>query len=189
MAEEYYKTESSVQEYIELAKDVNGKELIEKLKPHLLKNSTVLELGSGPGTDWKILKQHYKTIGSDFSDEFLTHLKQQNPKEQFLKLDASTITTNIKFDGIYANKVMHHLSDEKLKASVKRQAEILNTNGTICLSFWEGKGSEVFKGMFVNYHDKESIKEYFEPFFHVLTLETYMEFEKDDSLLLIARKK
>ena len=41
MAEEYYKTESSVQEYSELAKDVNGKELIEKLKPHFINlNST-----------------------------------------------------------------------------------------------------------------------------------------------------
>ena len=189
MEAEYYKTEASVKEYIELAKDVNGKELIEKLKPYLQANSTVLEIGSGPGSDWKILQQTYLTTGSDNSNEFLKHLRQQNPKEKFLLLDASTLSTNLTFDGIYANKVMHHLSDNELATSIKKQAEILNTNGIICLSFWEGEGSEVFKGLFVNYHNSESLKANFSPYFELLVLESYTEFEKDDSLLLIARKK
>ena len=77
----------------ELAKDVNGGELIENLKQHLPTNSTVLEIGSGPGTDWKILQEIYSTIGSDNSDEFLTHLTQQNPEGEFLKLDAATLIT------------------------------------------------------------------------------------------------
>jgi len=71
MKGEYYKTKESVEEYIKLAKDVNGKQLIEKFKQILPSNSTVLEIGSGPGTDWEILNKFYDVTGSDNSNVFL----------------------------------------------------------------------------------------------------------------------
>ena len=55
MKREYYKTKESFEEYIDLAKDVNGRQLIEKLVEILPPGSILLEIGSGPGTDWKIL--------------------------------------------------------------------------------------------------------------------------------------
>ena len=61
----YYKTKESVDEYIKLAKDVNGKQQIEKLERVLPPNSVLLEIGSGPGTDWKILNNSFNVIGSD----------------------------------------------------------------------------------------------------------------------------
>ena len=42
MEGEYYKTKESVDEYIQLAKDVNGKQLIEKLEKVLQPNSVLL---------------------------------------------------------------------------------------------------------------------------------------------------
>ena len=158
MKGEYYKTKESVEEYVKLAKDANGKQLIEKLKLVLPANSVLLEVGSGPGTDWEILKETYKVIGSDNSIEFLNHLKSTYPKEQFLEIDAITIETDKRFDGIYSNKVLHHLKRNELIDSVKRQSEVLNEDGIICHSFWEGKGSEIFKGLFVNYHSKSHLK-------------------------------
>ena len=67
MKGEYYKTKESAAEYIRLAKDVNGGELIEKLKEFLPSNSIVLEIGSGPGSDWNILNEDYEVVGSDNS--------------------------------------------------------------------------------------------------------------------------
>ena len=131
----YYKTKETAEEYIRLAKDVSGKQLIEKLKQVLPPDSVLLEIGSGPGTDWKILNDTYHTIGSDNSIAFLNHLKKENPKGKFLKLDASTLKTGKKFDGIYSNKVLHHLTDIELTESIKRQYKILNSNGIICHSF------------------------------------------------------
>ncbi len=78
-------------------------------------NSDVLEIGTGPGTDWQILKQHYKITGSDNSPEFLKRLHASFPDGAFLLIDASTIMCNLKFDGIYSNKVLHHLEDNDLK--------------------------------------------------------------------------
>lgn len=189
METNYYKTKESVQEYIQLAKDVNSAQLIEKLKQFLPTHSTVLEIGSGPGTDWTLLNQHYKVIGSDNSQEFLIHLRSENPKGQFLELDAVTIDTNEQFDGIYSNKVLHHLKDSELIDTIKRQHAILNTDGIICHSFWKGEGSEVFKGLFVNYHLEQELRSFFETYFDILMIETYAEFEKGDSLFLIGNKK
>lgn len=187
--EDYYKTKESVEEYIRLAKDVNGGELIKKLKNFLPLNSTLLEIGTGPGTDWNILNQDYNVTGSDNSTEFLNHLSSVNPKGNFFELDAITIQTNRKFDGIYSNKVLHHLKDNELKDSIKRQFDVLNSNGIICHSFWKGEGSEIFKGLFVNYHSKKALTDFFEDYFEVLLIESYAEFEEEDSLLFIGKKK
>lgn len=185
----YYKTKASVEEYIKLAKDVNGAALIEKLKQVLPTNSILLEIGSGPGSDWKILNEFYNVIGSDNSTEFLNHLIVENPKGKFLELDAITLKTDKKFDGIYSNKVMHHLKDNELIDSIKRQYEILNSGGIICHSFWNGTGSEVFKGLFVNYHNFDSLKSVYKEYFKIISMESYNEFEENDSILFIAKKK
>ena len=189
MENNYYKTKASVDEYVKLAKDVNGSELIKKLKHFLSPKSKLLELGSGPGTDWNLLNNLYDVTGSDNSKEFLQYLKTNFPKGQFVELDAESISTNKKFDGIYTNKVLHHLTDKELQNSIKRQHEILNADGIICHSFWKGEDSEIFKGLFVNYHTKQALKDFFDKHFEILLLDYYAEFEEEDSILLIGKKK
>lgn len=189
MSSDYYHTKDSVEEYISLAEDVNGARLIAKLKQHLPNGASLLEIGSGPGTDWKLLNADYLITGSDNSNEFLRHLQSTNPSGTFLELDAVTLQTNEKFDGIYSNKVLHHLKDAELKASIQRQHALLNDQGILCHSFWKGTGSEIFKGLFVNHHTEQRLTAFFEALFGVLVLEPYTEFEEGDSLLLIARKK
>ncbi len=185
----YYKTKESVEEYIELAKDVNGSQLIAKLRQFLSDNSDLLEIGSGPGSDWNILNKYYNVTGSDNSKEFLEHLISNNPKGVFCELDAINIETEKKFDGIYSNKVLHHLKDNELINSINRQFEILKPGGIICHSFWKGNGSEIFKGLFVNYHDKKNLRDLFSQYFEILLITSYIEFEEDDSILLIGKKK
>lgn len=188
MKQDYYDSKDSVQEYISAAKDVNSEPLIYMLQSNLEEGSSVLELGSGPGTDWRILSKQYQVTGSDMSVEFLGHLKQHNPTGKFIELDAATLETDQKFDGIYSNKVLHHLTDKELVQSIKRQLEILNKNGVVCHSFWKGKGTEEFKGMFVNYHDREELIALFQKGFELLAIEEYEEFEPNDSIVIIGRK-
>ncbi|MDB4297318.1 class I SAM-dependent methyltransferase [Flavobacteriaceae bacterium] len=189
MSGDYYKTKDSVAEYIHLAKDVNGAGLIKKLNTYLSKQSSLLEIGSGPGSDFNILSKQYQVTGSDNSEEFLQHLDVKFSNNQFLNLDAATLDTKKKFDAIYSNKVLHHLTDTDLKNSINRQSDILEAGGIICHSFWKGEGSEVFKGLFVNYHSKQAIKSIFQEKFNILLLELYAEFEEADSILLIAKKR
>jgi hypothetical protein len=84
---------------------------------------------------------------------------------------------------------LHHLSDEALQTSIERQYDRLNDGGTICHSFWKGEGDEVFKGLYVNYHTDQELRGFFTALFEVLVMAPYPEFEEEDSLLVIARKK
>lgn len=185
----YYHTRESVKEYIKAAEGHNGALIIEELIKFLPEHSHVLEIGSGPGTDWQILKKNYKITGSDNSSEFLNHLNVSFPDGDFLLLDASTLETAGKFEGIYSNKVLHHLDDEALETSIKRQAEILKAGGIVCHTFWRGEGSESFKGLFVNYHSDTGLKSMFGEYFDPLLIKFYPEFEDGDSILYIGKKK
>lgn len=185
----YYKSKESVDEYIILAKDVDGNYIIEKLKNYLPSKSFLLEIGSGPGTDFNILKSSYNVIGSDYSIEFLNRLIRKFNKDKFLHLDAVTLLTDNKYDGIYSNKVLQHLTNEELEKTILRQTELLNNNGIVCHSFWKGEGEEIFKGLLVNYQTEKTLNKLFEKYFDILLIEEYSEFEDNDSLLLIAKRK
>ena len=186
---EYYKTKESVEEYIKAAEGHDGGEIISLLGEHLPEKSRVLEIGSGPGTDWSILKRYFLVTGSDNSPEFLKHLNASFPEGEFLLLDASTLSCDQKFDGIYSNKVLHHLEDDALEASIKRQAEILNPAGLVCHTFWRGEDSETYNELFVNYHSDTGLRELFETRFDPLLIKYYTEFEDNDSILYIGKKK
>ncbi|OHX64114.1 class I SAM-dependent methyltransferase [Flammeovirga pacifica] len=186
---DYYQNKESVNEYIKMAADVNGQELIDVLKLYLPKGKSVLELGTGPGTDYHILEKDYDVVGSDFSEEFLKRLRKRFAEGKFLNLDASTIETDLLFDGIYSNKVFQHLNDDQIKSSIYRQFEVLNKGGIVCHTMWYGEGDEIFKGMLVNYQDEKSLIQLFEPYFEILEVEKYMEFEEGDSIRLVAKKK
>ncbi|WP_075589745.1 class I SAM-dependent methyltransferase [Labilibacter marinus] len=189
MKSKFYKEQETVDQYIKMAQEHDGANIIEKLKPYLNKEDQILELGSGPGSDFKILSQDYSVIGSDYSDEFIKRLKALYPNEKFLNLDAITLSTDLNFNAIYSNKVLHHLEDEELQACIVRQAVVLRPNGIICHTFWKGNGTEDFNGMFVNNHKEEELKDLFYDLFEVLELQSYKEFEEGDSILVIAKKK
>ena len=92
------------------------------------------------------------------------------------------------FDAIYSNKVLHHLTDDELKTSIKRQSDILNDGGIICHSFWKGEDHKYFENMYVNYHTNKEIETLFSVNFEILTMENYQEFEENDSIFFIGRK-
>lgn len=185
----YYHTKDSVEEYIRMAEGHDGRQLIARLEEFLPAGSTLLEIGSGPGSDWKLLNKRYRVTGSDYSRVFLKHLQTRFPNGEFLKLDASTLATDLRMDGIYSNKVLHHLEDEALEASIKRQCEILNPGGIVCHSFWKGEDTEIYNELFVNYHSDEGIRDLFASYFDPLLIFFYQEFEKADSILFIGKKK
>lgn len=189
MAGEYYHTPESVDEYIRAAEGHSGQMLIDKLKPLLSEGASLLEFGSGPGTDYAILGEHFKVTGSDYSEEFVKRLREKYPEGRFHQLNAADIQIDGPFDAIYSNKVLHHLTDAELAASIQQQHELLSGNGLICHSFWKGEGSEVFKGMFVNYHTKQALEVLLTYKFEVQLMESYAEFEPNDSLFLIAKKR
>ena len=130
----------------------DGRELIEELQKHLPRGSSVLELGMGPGIDLTLLKKYYQVTGSDYSKIFIDRYRKQNPDADLIVLNAVTLKTDRKFDGLYSNKVLIHLTREELKQSIKRQADILEPEGIICHSFWRGDKEENYDGLLFIYY-------------------------------------
>ncbi len=184
----YYDTKKGIQEYTKRSQKWGGTKLIKILKKYLPKNSTLLEIGIGPGRDFDILKKIYITTGSDRSKAFLDNYKKQDKKANLLKLDAVTLRTSKRFDGIYTNKVLQHLTKRDLKKSIKRQREILNPGGIAFHSFWKGNKTEYKRGLRFVYYEKNQLKKIIEKNFDILEIKIFTEMEKNDSIYVILKK-
>ena len=185
----FFDTEKGVEQYIKLTEGYDSAELITVLEKYLPEDSTILELGMGPGRDADILKKSYAVTGSDNSQIFLDKYKKNNPDADLLLLDATSLQTEQKFDCIYSNKVLHHLTKEDLVKSLQRQKEILNPNGIVFHSFWKGNKTENMEGLIFTYYEMDDLKKITENDFEILSIETYTEMEKFDSIYVILRNK
>ena len=119
--------------------------------------------------------------GSDNSEVFLDLYRKNNIDTDLILLDAVDIDTERKFDCIYSNKVLHHLTRDQLKQSFINQHEILNKKGILFHSFWYGTDEEEIHGLKFVYYTEETIKEIIENYFEILDLKKYKELEEDDS--------
>ena len=185
----FFDTEKGVNEYIKMAEGYDGRALIKIFKNYLRKDSKVLELGMGPGKDLDILGENFVVTGSDNSSVFLEKYREKNPKADLMLLDAVTLNTDRKFDGIYSNKVLHHLTTEDLKTSLKNQKNILHPQGVLFHSFWKGNKIKEMEGLLFVYYEMETLREIFEPDFEILAMETYSELEKDDSIYAVLKNR
>ena len=185
----FFDTEQGVERYTKMAEGYDGAELIKILQKHLPENSTVLELGIGPGKDMDILKKTYRVTGSDNSQVFLDKYKEKHQDDDLLPLDAVAIQTDRKFDCIYSNKVLHHLTKEDMAKSLQRQKEVLNPNGITFHSFWKGNKVEEMEGLLFTYYEMGDLNKMAGSDFEILALETYTEMEKDDSLYVALRTR
>ena len=174
----YYDDDENVRKYIAMSEGIDGAMLVDKLRDHVTKGSEVLELGMGPGKDLELLGKVYKTTGSESSTAFLEYYRNKNPQADLLWLDAERIETERVFDGIYSNKVLQHLSKDELKASFKRQADVLRRDGVMLHSFWYGdKEAEEHHGLVSYYYTELDLLESSGDLFDLIELKRYAEFE------------
>lgn len=184
----YYDDEKTALKYIRMAEGYDGRELVRTLRAHLPAGARVLELGMGPGKDLRLLGKHYRVTGSDLSRFFVELYRDEHPDTDLLVLDAVTMNTARRFDCIYSNKVLHHFDDEALAASLAAQHGRLRDGGLLCHSFWRGSHSAEIEGLYFHYRNRDELRRFVAGHYEVLHLQPYTEMDRDDSLLLIARK-
>ncbi len=189
MEDNYYENEANVDNYTKFTPAHDGALLIEVLGAHLPKGASVLELGMGPGKDFKLLTQHYSVTGSDFSRVFLERHRQKDPAADLLHLDARTLETDRTFDAIFSNKALIHLSPAELQQSFDRQHAVLNDNGLIMHSFWSGEGQKTFNDLTLVYHNERDLTHMLEASFDIVALAKHAKMADDDSIYVVARKK
>jgi len=184
---EFYNDPVKVDEYEKMCEEYDGSELYKVLEKHLADNSILLELGSGPGYDINYFQNKYLVTGSDLSDEFLLRCKNKYPDVPFIKLDAVSIKTDNIFDCVYSNKVLHHLTLEKLRDSFKQQQKIIVGNGIFAHTFWLGDKEFTMEGMLFIFHNREDLTNLVSEYFTILETYDYKEFEDGDSIFIVAK--
>ncbi|MBC8258086.1 MAG: class I SAM-dependent methyltransferase [SAR324 cluster bacterium] len=186
---EYFDNLNNVRDYIKMAAGYDGAQLIEVLKSLLPENSTLLELGMGPGIDFGLLEEFFQVTGSDSADGFVKIYLETHPNANVLVLDAVTIEIEKSFNGVFSNKVLQHLSQTGLKQSFKRQSEILNDDGVLLHSFWYGDKEENHHGLRTVYYTKASIEKLVPEDLEIVEFEKYTEMEKDDSFYVVLKQR
>lgn len=186
----FYHKQENVNLYKEMTKDYDSGAIINKVKDFLPPDSTLLELGMGFGNDLLALSQYYQVTGSDFSPIFLDEFRRSYPEIEVLELNAADFSLNPKFDCIYSNKVLYHLSVDEFRKSLQLQAEHLNDDGILIMTMWYGRHREEFyeDGLRFVYYTEKEITEQIPVCLRIETIERYTEDEQDDSLLIVLRK-
>jgi SAM-dependent methyltransferase len=186
---DYYDNEQNVSSYIEFTPAHDGAELVEALRAELPQQSSVLELGMGPGKDFKLLSEYFRATGSDRSNVFLNRFRKLDPSADLLYLDARTLDTDRRFDAIFSNKALIHMSSAELSQSFGRQHDVLTPGGVVLHSFWYGEGQNEFSGLTLVYHNETDLAALLEPDFDVIGLERHAKMADGDSIYVIARKR
>lgn len=185
----FYDTEGGIEAYVELAHGYDGAQLIATLSEYLPEGSSVLELGMGPGVDLDILARSYVATGSDYSQLFLDRYRATHPDADLLLLDAVSLDTERRFDCVYSNKVLQHLSPEEVNESLKAQSMLLNAGGIAMHSLWWGdKDDEWMEGLRFTYYTEAALAGVIEDTgFETIEMKRYTEMEADDSILVILK--
>ena len=183
----YFDSPENVENYIQMADGYDGRDLVQRLKKILAPDSSVLELGMGPGKDLLMLGECYHATGSDNSSVFLERFRKEHPQADLLQLDAVKMDTSRTFDCVYSNKVLHHLSPEELSLSFKNQRSVLKNGGILFHTFWYGDKKEVHEGMQFFYYTKESLLNVLGDSFEIFEFEQYTEMEENDSFFVILK--
>ncbi len=184
---DFYNDPLKADEYEEMCDEYDGSELYKLLGNHLKENSTLLELGCGPGNDINNLDKKYIVTGSDLSDEFLLRCKKKHPDIPFIKLDAVSIKTDDIFDCIFSNKVLHHLTPDELEKSLDRQISVITKNGIFAHTFWLGDKEFTMEGMLFVFYNREQLMHMISRYFTILEVYDYKEFEEGDSIFIVAQ--
>lgn len=189
MSSNYYENEQNVANYIKFTPAHDSALLIDLLTAELPAGASVLELGMGPGKDFKRLSEHFKATGSDFSHTFLNRYRALDDTADLIHLDARSLETDRRFDAVYSNKALIHFSAAELQQSFDRQHAVLNDQGLILHSFWYGEGEAEFSGLTLVYHNERDLADMLGERFEILALERHAKMADGDSIYVLARKR
>lgn len=185
----YYEKRENVDFYTKMMEGYDNHFILEQVEKVLPPKSTLLELGIGTGLDLIELSKNYNVVGSDVSKLFLADFKRKSDLEVH-QLDATTVDIDKTFDCIYSNKVLQHLSKEDFITSLQNQCTHVNKNGILFHTLWKGEYHEEFTmGLRCIYYNKEILERIVPQELHIENIILYSEFEPDDSLILILRKR
>lgn len=187
----YFFKRENVDGYKSMIGDYDNSFMMGEIKNQLQKGSSLLELGMGTGVDLVELSKDYIVTGSDNSPLFIEDFTKEHPEINAIVLDAVTVDIQNKFDCIYSNKVLQHLTPKDFTTSLKNQSEHLNKNGIIFMTLWHGDFAEEIydEDLRFMYYRLKDIEKLLPKNLEITYNKVFTEMEKDDSIIVIMKAK
>lgn len=166
-------------------------------------DSTILELGCGPGNITKYLlskRPDFKIKGIDVAPNMIALAKENNPTALFEVMDVRSIgELKERFDGIVCGFCLPYLSNEDVLKFLKDSKELLSENGILYLSFVEGEAensgfqtSSTGDKVYFYYHQKEALSDVLKQNGFEIIHKFYKQYERKESFethtILLSRK-
>lgn len=138
--------ESSAKEYEQLWEW--NPEVIKEIKKYNIepflkfcrRSGRVLIVGCGTGRDYKLLSQKgYDCMGIDYSNAMVTLARKNNVGGKFKVQDAKTLKLKGKFDGIYCESALTHVSKTDMVSILRNFKNALNKDGVIYIALKLGR--------------------------------------------------
>lgn len=106
-------------------------DFISKLREHLPRFKSVLELGSKKGNDLKLLNEYYEVVASEDEKVKTRYLKDEFIDIRVILLDPITVDTHKRFDCIFSRNLFDKNSLYEISQTLENQKKILNKDGLI----------------------------------------------------------
>jgi hypothetical protein len=120
---------------------------------------------------------------------FVERYRIAHPDADVLLLDAVTLDTDRRFDAIYSNKVLYHLTRDEMRQSLARQTVVVKDGGIAFHTLWIGEGDDEMDGLRFVYYTEETVADLVGPAWEILLTQRYAEMDPDDSLIVVLRKR
>jgi len=101
----------------------------------LKEKGKVLDVGCGGGQDsLYFYSKGFSVMGIDISDEMVSYAKKKLPAGTFYAGNFVDVPLNDAFDGIWCNRVFHHIPLDQQDAFLSKIHRLLKENGVLYLS-------------------------------------------------------
>ncbi len=176
-------------------KEMGGPQMewVNSFASFLPEGASILEIGSATARDAKYLKSKgFNVLCTDVVPEALEKLKKEGfeTDEYDFRSEFKKEWHN-KFDGLFANGVLHHATKDDFEKIIERCLEILKDEGVIAFTVKNGSGEEVSNDKmdsprYFKYYTKEELTNTLEKFkFKILSLK---EIDNNKWLAVILKK-
>ena len=134
----------------------------------LNKNSSILDMGCGPGINAEIFINHgHSVTGIDISEKMIALAEKRCTAGRFSVKKAGDLETWEKYDAICLSFIIVHLEDEETALLIKKLPLLINPGAYVYISFMTGKNAGYEKTsfsddeIFFNYYNCDEVEKLF----------------------------
>lgn len=143
--------------YYEATVNVSMEDIMEPFLELLPENADVLDLGCGSGRDTIVMEEHGCYVTPLDGSEEMCKLAKVNTDKDVLCMRYEEMCFDDVFDGVWACASLVHLTEDELKATLKKIMQALKVDGILYFSVHKGERDGIYGGRYFKDYSKREL--------------------------------